>query len=104
MKLLWIGTEANKPAEAAFALPLQKVPSLVALAMAEKPQYDAVLLDCREELAYSLPHILAAHAALQTTEYLLRGCHSTGTPRWAENARCCSRGHTGAAAEAAVGH
>ena len=60
MKLLWIGAEANKPAEAAFTLPLQKVPSLVALAMAEKPQYDAVLLDGRPELAYSLPHILAA--------------------------------------------
>ena len=38
MKLLWIGAEANKPAAAAFTLPLQKVPSLVALAMAEKPQ------------------------------------------------------------------
>lgn len=60
MKLLWIGVEANKPAEAAFTLPLQRVPSLVALAMAEKPQYDAVLLDCRPGLAYSLPHILAA--------------------------------------------
>lgn len=65
MKLLWIGAEANKPAEAAFTLPLQKVPSLVALAMVEAPQYDAVLLDCCAELAYSLPHILAAHAGFQ---------------------------------------
>ncbi len=66
MKLLWIGETA--PPEGLQWRSLKETPSLVAVALAlieRQEVFDAVLLDCRRECPYSVPHILSASSFLR---------------------------------------
>lgn len=62
MRLLWIGEKAKQPKEAAATRTAAQVPSLFSLG--NEKHYDVVLLDCRADCPWSLPHILAAAAEL----------------------------------------
>ena len=68
-RILWIGDELLAPENATESRSLRATPSLVTLAM-EPPKFDAVLLDCRHEDIFSLPHILDAAARFRRRSIL----------------------------------
>lgn len=86
MKLLWIGETA--PPEGVQWRRLRETPSLVAVALTlteQKDVFDAVLLDCRQECPYSMPHILSASSFLRAKGIrlcLLGGSLQLKTDAW----------------------